>query len=84
MKPLLILAELASMLPGFKNEIIIGCGEEQYRLVCLVLSGGPLGPADCWSWFVLALTLQGQQVNPTLQKEDKPSSANLQLSWDPR
>lgn len=28
MKSLLILAELTSMLSGFNNEIIIGCGEE--------------------------------------------------------
>lgn len=28
MKSLLLLAELTSMLSGFNNEIIIGCGEE--------------------------------------------------------
>jgi len=75
------------MLPGFNNEIIICCGEEHagWFAWCSVekVSAGPLGPADCWSWLVPALTVQRQQVNPTLSKEDNPSSATLQLPCDP-
>lgn len=50
----------------------------------LVLRGGPSGPADCWFWFVLALTVEGQKESPTLLKEDNPSWTTLQLSWDPQ
>lgn len=34
-------------------------------------------------WKPTGLTLQGQEANSTLPKEDSPSSTTLQLPWDP-